>query len=345
MHPVRTARHAVTPRPVRQVSRALYTVTNPLGAAENALIGSALRGRSRRSRSDGASRGRSSSQVTVTVSGVRATEAVEVHDALEGLFAVQRERFAPTQAPVLPYPQPEDPTKIAAVEWARRKGEVPVWRVGARKKLRGETTFFGQVEATCRFQIAQEERQRAQGEADRWWLALTNGHAATVGRALKAAFADNVAPVGIEGCDGFHATLVLVLPGPEVLPSKKAHITPSGRLSSKRWTKTELNAVYAELLGAHLLATLRETWAVAPSLKQTRVVGARPNGRSADILFDVNVLRSQTGWHEDGYGSAILDEARWGLHRTGRTGEVCGWPTNELSGDISVIDGAAGQSP
>jgi hypothetical protein len=36
MHPARTARRAVTPRPVRQASRAVYTVTNPLGAAEKA---------------------------------------------------------------------------------------------------------------------------------------------------------------------------------------------------------------------------------------------------------------------------------------------------------------------
>jgi hypothetical protein len=41
---------AVTPRPVKQLSRAVYTVTNPLGAVENKLIGAALNGgKSRRS--------------------------------------------------------------------------------------------------------------------------------------------------------------------------------------------------------------------------------------------------------------------------------------------------------
>src|SRR4051812_22331621 len=51
MHPVRTAKYAVTPRPVRQLSRAVYTVTNPLGAAENAFIGAALNAGSHRRRS------------------------------------------------------------------------------------------------------------------------------------------------------------------------------------------------------------------------------------------------------------------------------------------------------
>lgn len=54
MHPARTVKNAVTPRPVRQVSRAAYTVRHPVGAAENKIIGAALNaGSSRRRRSNG----------------------------------------------------------------------------------------------------------------------------------------------------------------------------------------------------------------------------------------------------------------------------------------------------
>jgi DNA segregation ATPase FtsK/SpoIIIE, S-DNA-T family len=42
MHPVRSAKYAVTPRPVRQLSRAGYAVRNPVGAAENKIIGAVL---------------------------------------------------------------------------------------------------------------------------------------------------------------------------------------------------------------------------------------------------------------------------------------------------------------
>jgi hypothetical protein len=42
MHPARTVKNAVTPRPVKQVSRAAYTVRHPVGAAENKAIGAAL---------------------------------------------------------------------------------------------------------------------------------------------------------------------------------------------------------------------------------------------------------------------------------------------------------------
>lgn len=62
---------------------------------------------------------------------------------------------------------------------------------------------------------------------------------------------------------GGEAALTVWLPGIDVLPEKKAHVTPSGRLSTKAWTKTEQNEMYANLLGGHLLATIREAWAVA----------------------------------------------------------------------------------
>jgi hypothetical protein len=42
MHPARTVKYAVTPRPVKQASRAAYTVRHPIGAAENKAIGVAL---------------------------------------------------------------------------------------------------------------------------------------------------------------------------------------------------------------------------------------------------------------------------------------------------------------
>jgi len=42
VHPARTARNAIMPRPVKQVRRAAYTVKHPVGAAENAAIGAVL---------------------------------------------------------------------------------------------------------------------------------------------------------------------------------------------------------------------------------------------------------------------------------------------------------------
>jgi hypothetical protein len=78
-------------------------------------------------------------------------------------------------------------------------------------------------------------------------MALSQGESIVMTAALNAAFADNPAPVVVIEASGSSAVLELELPGLDVLPEKKAHVTPSGRLSSKAWTKTELNQVYAEL--------------------------------------------------------------------------------------------------
>ena len=67
MHSVRTVRYTVTPKPLKQLSRAVYTVTNPLGAAENKLIGALLKGGGHRR--SGGSYGDVPSRPTSTSSG------------------------------------------------------------------------------------------------------------------------------------------------------------------------------------------------------------------------------------------------------------------------------------
>lgn len=88
MHPVRTAKNAVTPRPIEQASRALYTVTNPIGAAENTLIGAALYS-SRSSRRGTNSRGSTTVRqvgTTPTATERRHAEGAAAHNALEQLM-------------------------------------------------------------------------------------------------------------------------------------------------------------------------------------------------------------------------------------------------------------------
>jgi hypothetical protein len=345
MHPVRTARRAVTPRPVRQASRAVYTVTNPLGAAENAVIDAALNaGRIHRGRSAGTTRGGGRSAAAspaggLTASELRAAEGAASHDHLAELMAVQRSRFAPAQRPEIPAPEPVDAQQITAELWLLRKAEVPFWRRRQRQEIRATVQADARVRADRRLAELQAEHAAEQRRADEWWTALIRGDAAVVTAALKAAFADNPAPVTVRAASGSDASLVVWLPGIDVLPDRKAHITTGGRLSSKAWTKTERNDVYAELLGAHLLATLRETWAVAPSLTRVRVVGIATRtatNTGGDVLFDVTSDCATGSWDDDRFGIRLL-EADGGLLRTGRTREVCGYPADSIAPDLSAL--------
>src|ERR1035437_7862788 len=133
MHPVRTVKHRVTPRPIRQLSRGIYTVTNPLGAAESAIIFGAGRKGSKTTRVR-----QSASRQPVNAPGIRAAKAFSVHDDLSNLLAVQRERFAPIEKPVADPPASIDRKAIAEQEWVRRKGDVPAWQRAKRRTLKVE---------------------------------------------------------------------------------------------------------------------------------------------------------------------------------------------------------------
>ena len=336
MHPARTIKYAVTPRPVRQASRAVYTITNPLGAAENKLIGAALNagGGHRRSASP-AARLNLPAGTSASGTGLRAAEAVVSQDQIAALMAVQRQRFTPVQRPVIPVPGPVDALALEQQKWARRKGEARFWQRAKRAQIRAEVRHDARHAAAELTARAGVEQQRQQADVDVWWNALNDGDPGVLTVALQAAFADNPAPVVVLQAGGPDAALVVILPGPEVLPEKRPNVTPTGRLSSKAWSKTELNEVYAQLLGVHLLATIRETWAVAPSVRHVRIVGVRANAQGRlDALFDVDLHRADGLWNEDGWGDAILKHAACGLNRMGKAQEVCAWPTQQLRPEV-----------
>lgn len=334
--PVRTVKYAVTPRPVRQVSRAVYTITNPLGAAENKLIGAALNaGSGHRHPATPVRSFSMPAERSVSGTGVRAAEAVASRDRLATLMAVQRERFTQAQRPVIPDPEPVHPAPFERQEWARRKSEAHFWQRAKRNQLCADIREHAQRHAAALLAHARAEQEKQQAEADAWWDALNMGEPGVLAATLGAAFADNPAPVAVIKVDGPAAALAVLLPGPDVLPEKKPHVTPSGRLSSKAWPKTELNEVYAQLLGAHLLATMREAWAVAPSLTNVRLIGIRASaGVSFDVLFDVDLDRAGGLWDDDRWGDTILGKAQWGLNRTGRAQEIHPWPPQKLRPDV-----------
>lgn len=344
MNPVGTVKSAITPRPVKKLTRGIYTITNPLGAAENALIDAVLNpGRGMRRSSSSSSRSRASSgslasgtRAPSPAAQARLQQAFDAHDALNSLMAAGRERFQPATRPVVPGPGLTDPAPLEAAEWAARKGQASIWRRGQRERLRLEVAAAARASADQRDRELAEQTRQRQVEADSWWERLSRGQQGTLTAALKLAFADNPAPVDIIRAEQHEAALVLRLPGPDVLPGRQAHVTPGGKATTKAWTKTELADVYADLLGAHLLATLRESWAVGPSLRDIRVIGVRGRGSSAQILFDVEAS-PKVAFRDDGYGRVLLDEAPVGLRRTGRTREVVPWPTSELDPEVAAL--------
>ena len=283
MHPVRTVKYAVTPKPVRKASRAIYTVTNPLGAVENALIGAALNGGHRRQRSGkkrvstarATSTMRTAPPAPPSQSQLRAAEGTDSSARIGELMAVQRERFAPTVRPVIALPVRQGAAQFNAQGWETRKGEAHWWQISKRKEIRVQVALAADAHVEELHRSALAHHAANQQAADQWWAALQAGDIDVTRGWLTMAFADNPAPVVIDQLTPTTAKLFLLLPSIDVLPARQPYLTPAGRRSAKDWTQTAKNDIYAQILGAHLLATFRETWAVAPCIQSTRVLGVR----------------------------------------------------------------------
>jgi hypothetical protein len=342
-HPVRKLEHKVTPRPIRRITRAGNTITHPLGALENKAIGTVLgagggrrrrTGSQRRSAPAGASDGQRASRTD------RAAEAADSQQQLNRLLTSGRQRFPAACQPVLIAPRPVDPGRHTKQEWARRKGEAHFWQRARRRQLRLEAAEFGQARASELDAQAQAHHRQRQARADADWQSLTTGDPAAVVAALNAGFSGTRMSVAVIRAAGSDALLVLRLPGLEMLPARKPYTTPGGRLSAKAWTKTELNELYATLLGGELLATVRKTWASGPSLQTLRIIGSRGTlSGDAEVLFDVSVERADSEAAGDGWGEATLSGARWGLNRVGRAREIRPWVSAQQRPDTATLAG------
>ena len=347
MHPVRTTKNAVTPRSIKKLSRAGYTIGHPVGAAQNALIGSVLNAGSR-PRSSG-SRGRPQPTTTTSAphagdvfvgAGVRAGEALASADRLASLMAVQRDRFAPAALPQVPNPVEPDRLAMQRTLWqGLGKARPAFWQRRKLREARERVAEQAASDAAGMHAAALACAAADRAHAQMWWASLNAGDEATVTATLTAAFEDNTARVAVLSAAGDHARLFVLLPDVDVLGPKQAHVTSTGRLSSRNWPKADLHDAYASLLGAHLLATARETWAVTPSVRTAKIAGVRraiPDSKPTqtiarlEVLFDIDIARDDPRWNDDSYSHDILSDHPHGLRRIGKTGTVSPWPTKEL---------------
>jgi hypothetical protein len=238
------------------------------------------------------------------------------------LMSVQRDKFAPASRPIVPSVQAVRHEPIRDSLWATRKREVRWWRRKARAALLAEVTAAARDEAQRRWRQADADRSQGQAEADTWWQRLKEGDAGTAQQALTAAFSDNAAPVSIGALTARSAQLRVSLPSPDELPDKVSHVTPSGRTSVRAWKKAEFDEAYQQLLGAHLLATIREAWAVAPAFTELTVTGARAPDGPAGYLVMVTVRREEGGWADDAQGLSLLSRSPKPFQVVGRSREI-----------------------
>jgi hypothetical protein len=125
----------------------------------------------------------------------------------------------------------------------------------------------------------QEQLEAGQAELQRHLdeeccLLLSNDPHVVV-HTLDEAFADNEAPATAVDCENDRVTVVMTMDGEDAVPERKPALTPSGKSTLHKISKTERSNLYRAWVYSNVLATVREALAVAPGLGAVTVIVLR----------------------------------------------------------------------
>jgi hypothetical protein len=193
------------------------------------------------------------------------------------------------------------------------------------------------------------ERIDEQAKLDAEWAKLEANDPEVTIAVLEAAFADNESPAAPLDCEADRTTVVMQFPQPEdVVPERKPATTPGGKPTLKKRTKTEANALYLEALGSNVLATVKETFAVAPGTQivQMLVVRREVDGKQAGELAAIYAgeFRRAEHWNMDKFkvpGATVASAPEAALNLKGRTDQVSPLDLSERSDLRRVLEQVA----
>lgn len=232
---------------------------------------------------------------TVSAKGV---EAQTIAAGLQVLDDLHRHPVEAVSAPVAAEEPPVDGATIRDRHARAAVAGLGFWKRSQRRAALESASRAADAE------IAQAEAERdrrrvaAQAELDERWRDLLANDADVVLATLVEAFEDNemhAAPVSV---DGSEASVAVFVPGEDIVPERKPATTAAGNVSLAKMTQTERAGVYRVAVCGHLLAVVREAFAVAPGLESARVAAVRVSpvdvyGRThLDCLMAVTLTRA-----------------------------------------------------
>lgn len=254
---------------------------------------------------------------------------LELNREMVALGSVHEREFAAARKPIAASPPAVDRAAIVT-EHERSAIDGISWFRRAERTIAKE-----QSHAAAERQFAEEEQRRAAGAKaeqvllDEAWQELLDNDSRRVLTTLEEAFADNEAPAAAVDCEKGGVTLLMRLAPLEVLvPERMVAQTPTGRITTKKRSKTERNALFVELMASNALATVKEAFAVAPGLAEARIAVIRDDesagGHTLTPLYTGIFRRDDLAsvrW-ADVHTVRLIEAADGLLNLKGRTGEL-----------------------
>jgi hypothetical protein len=230
----------------------------------------------------GASTVGSTSRATMTLAqAAKAQKTGRVQQAIDTIVSIHRQSFTPAEKPLSPPPPLVDAGAIRRQYVTAGTKGLSIFDWKARKAAKEQAAV--EAEAAIQQEVDRLRQQFAQYqvELDSWWSRLLANEPEVVQHELAKAFEDNEAAAAPLGVSDSEATLVVLLPGEDAIPAKTPSITRAGNPSLKNMTKRDHDLFYNVLAAGYALVTIKEAFAVAPSVDSVRIVAVRAIGTDA----------------------------------------------------------------
>lgn len=232
-------------------------------------------------------------------------EGARLRDEILRIIEIHRVSFPPIEKPSVP--APAEPTLAPYLKQRKQQAlrGISIFKRKERKQAIERATELAEQDL-----MSEKERLAAlhaenmeKVEAD--WNLLLENDPETVIATVDAAFEDNDAPAAPVNVEGGTLSLAVLVPGVDAVPERKPAVTPSGNPTVKKMTKAERSDLYGTLISGHLLATIKEALAVAPSITAVEAVVVR---RGTDDIYGQRRMEALLAGR---YERSDLNRVRW----------------------------------
>lgn len=209
------------------------------------------------------------------------TRGYAISQALLAITKLHEEEFEVAQWPMAPTPTPVDSQAARARQVEAALKGIGIFKRAARRAATADAEM--RAEAFVADEIARRQAAYVQEQArlDEAWTAILSNEPDAVMTQLASAFEDNAAPAAPLSVLDDEASITVLIPDESSIPDQMPGYTAAGNLSIRKMTKKDHDELYALLVCGYILATVKEAFAVSPSLASVRIVGVRSTGKSA----------------------------------------------------------------
>jgi hypothetical protein len=181
------------------------------------------------------------------------------------------EQFVDSSRPVVDAPTWVQPQQYLPEAEQRRLSGVGRFDRAGRDAARRAALAEAEQAAANYNDYLRSQHGALQAQADSWWAALVGNDEATVIDTVNAAFADNASTAAALSVDGSALVVLMIQPTAEDLGDQKAALTPAGRPTVTRMTKTEQRQLWTACTLSRAVATISEALALAPGIQRVNI--------------------------------------------------------------------------